>query len=118
VIKQTCLHLQKILKNMQPTKLFLNILLALMMTACDRSCSDGLEPLTERISCGTSVSENEGTVFLTKYDTINNIVSGTFEFTSRCAGWVRNYETKELAYPNTDSVFHITSGRFDIKIIN
>jgi hypothetical protein len=32
---------------MQPTKLFLNILLALMMTACDRSCSDGLEPLTE-----------------------------------------------------------------------
>ena len=39
-------------------------------------------------------------VFLTRFDTINKIVSGRFQFTGRCV----------------DSIKHITQGRFDLKI--
>jgi hypothetical protein len=69
----------------------------------------------QNISCWRSVCKNEGFVYLTKFDTLRSIVSGTFDFTTKCDRWLSSYETKEIANPN-DSSFYVKSGRFDIKL--
>jgi hypothetical protein len=64
------------------------------------------------------VGENTGSVFLTKFDTINRIVSGTFEFSARSAKGATGYgfvRMGNVVYVG-DSTVHITKGRFDIKL--
>ena len=56
-------------------------------------------------------SENSGQVYITKFDTINRIVSGTFEFTGRNA----------IFHPDTiqyvgDLTAQVKKGRFDVKL--
>ena len=65
--------------------------------------------------CWSFVCENGGQVFITKFDTINHIVSGTFEFSAKCAA--DSYGPSDLGniiYPR-DSIVHVKNGRFDIK---
>jgi len=52
---------------------------------------------------------NEGEVYLTKFDTINKIVSGRFSFKGKCAGYANDFKV------NGDSV-QITQGRFDVLL--
>lgn len=52
---------------------------------------------------------NEGEVYLTKFDTINKIVSGRFSFRGKCAGYADDFKV------NGDSV-QITQGRFDVML--
>jgi hypothetical protein len=52
---------------------------------------------------------NEGEVYLTKFDTINKIVSGRFSFKGKCAGYADDFKV------NGDSV-QITQGRFDVLL--
>ena len=58
--------------------------------------------------------ENCGQIYITKFDTINSIVSGRFEFSGRCAH--NNSVTIPIKYTG-DSIVHITDGRFDIKLM-
>ena len=53
-------------------------------------------------------------VFITKFDTINRIVSGTFEFMGRCAYVSR--DTLTNIYCSEESTVQITKGRFDVKL--
>jgi hypothetical protein len=48
-----------------------------------------------------------GEIYLTKFDTINNIVSGTFFYK------IKKYNIKN---DYNDTVANITEGRFDIKL--
>jgi len=64
--------------------------------------------------CPMFACENCGQVFITKLDTINRIVSGTFEFSGRCANYYPP-EVRPIEYVG-DSIVHITNGRFDIKL--
>ena len=52
---------------------------------------------------------NGGEVYLTKFDTINKIVSGRFSFKGKCAGYADDFKV------NGDSV-QITQGRFDVLL--
>lgn len=52
---------------------------------------------------------NEGEVYLTKFDTINKIVSGRFSFKGKCAGYADDFKV------NGDSV-EIIQGRFDVLL--
>jgi len=52
---------------------------------------------------------NEGEVYLTKFDTINKIVSGRFSFKGKCTGYADDFKV------NGDSV-QITQGRFDVLL--
>jgi hypothetical protein len=57
--------------------------------------------------------ENCGQIYLTKFDTINCIVSGRFEFSGRCA----DIFSPPIPIKYTgDSIVHVTNGRFDIKL--
>ena len=60
--------------------------------------------------------DNCGRVLITKFDTINRIVSGTFEFSGRCSlvDYDESGEAKILF--TGDSIVQITNGRFDIKL--
>ena len=51
---------------------------------------------------------NVGRVFFTKFDTVNNIASGRFEFSGQCAPCI-NGEIREVQKTQ------IASGRFDVK---
>jgi hypothetical protein len=55
--------------------------------------------------------ENCGKIFITKFDTINRIVSGTFEFSGRCADVLTSSPIRYIG----DSIVHITNGRFDVR---
>ncbi|MDR2886830.1 MAG: hypothetical protein LBV26_02335 [Bacteroidales bacterium] len=63
--------------------------------------------------CWYFVGENTGHVFITKFDTINRIVSGTFEFSARCSA--SSYRPDGLITYAGDSTVHVSNGRFDIK---
>lgn len=64
--------------------------------------------------CGFFACENCDQIFITKFDTINHIVSGRFKFSGRCARSV-SFVTQTAQYTG-DSTVHITEGRFDIKL--
>ncbi|WP_321424078.1 hypothetical protein [uncultured Bacteroides sp.] len=57
--------------------------------------------LIENGTCGGEY-ENIGSIFITKLDTIKNIVSGRFSFTLKCK--------------DSNSVVNVTDGRFDISL--
>lgn len=59
--------------------------------------------------CPQFYGRDNGEVILTRFDTINNIVSGRFHFQSQCAG-----VSDEII---GDSTVFITNGRFDAKLI-
>jgi hypothetical protein len=65
-------------------------------------------PFSTSSPCREYLTSTNGEVFITKFDTINKIVSGRFQFTGNCSN---------SSNPNTK---HITQGRFDLKfdIIN
>jgi hypothetical protein len=63
--------------------------------------------------CGAFAVENSGQVFVTKFDTINRIVSGTFEFSGRCASVFR--PDRPIVFSG-DSIVQITEGRFDTRL--
>ena len=58
-------------------------------------------------------SENSGSVFITKFDKKNRIVSGTFEFSGRSANY-SSLGRNSIEYLS-DSIVHITNGRFDVN---
>ena len=64
-------------------------------------------------TCVTFACENCGRVFITRFDTINRIVSGTFEFSGRCASVFPS--DRPLVFSG-DSIVHITEGQFDIRL--
>jgi hypothetical protein len=64
--------------------------------------------------CRAFVGENTGSVFFTKFDTINRIVSGTFEFTARCVNHFYG-PGDSITYAGNSTV-HVSNGRFDIKL--
>ncbi|MCL2027827.1 MAG: hypothetical protein FWG79_04990 [Bacteroidales bacterium] len=68
-------------------------------------------PSGTHLSCPGFAYEKCGSVNITRFDTINRIVSGTFNFIGRCA---RGFNTNQIEYVG-DSIVHITEGRFDIK---
>ena len=57
--------------------------------------------------------EDRGEIFITKFDTVNNIVSGIFEFTGREASF---YGYPERITYTGDSTAQVTDGRFDVKL--
>ena len=57
--------------------------------------------------CPYFIGKNTGNVILTRFDTINEIVSGRFYFDGICSD--------NNANPISDSVGYVTEGRFDIK---
>jgi hypothetical protein len=61
--------------------------------------------------------EDCGQVFITRFDTKNGIVSGTFEFSGRSAN-VRFDTLREnvIVQYTGDSIAHITEGRFDLQL--
>ena len=61
---------------------------------------------------------NCGQVFITKFDTVNRIVSGTFEFTVRRASSFGYYGTNlSVTYKEESStIVHATNGRFDVQL--
>ena len=63
---------------------------------------------TKLTGCNTYLGEQTGEIVLTKFDTINCIVSGKFQFAGQCELY---YNPKPL-----DILVSITSGRFDIKL--
>jgi hypothetical protein len=63
--------------------------------------------------CAGYGCENCGRVFITKFDIVNRIVSGTFEFSGRCTG---AYDPRWPMEFRGDSIVHITEGRFDIRL--
>ncbi|MDR2886828.1 MAG: hypothetical protein LBV26_02325 [Bacteroidales bacterium] len=66
--------------------------------------------------CWYFVGENTGYVFLTKFDTINRIVSGTFEFSARCVDhFYGPHHVGNIEYAG-DSTVQVSNGRFDIKL--
>ena len=75
-----------------------------------------LEKFHAENECWSFVGENAGHVFITKFDTINRIVSGTFEFSARCAtGSFGPSHLGNIIYAG-DSIVQISDGRFDIKL--
>ena len=56
--------------------------------------------------CPSFIGKNTGSVILTRFDTVNKIVSGRFSFDGICSDINRS--------PIGDSAVHITEGRFDI----
>jgi hypothetical protein len=69
-----------------------------------------LIPLVDT-GCRTFACENCGHVFITRFDTINKVVSGRFEFSGRCSANYPDYIPIEYT---GDSIVRITEGRFDI----
>jgi hypothetical protein len=63
-------------------------------------------------NCASFCCQNCGQVFITRFDTINWIVSGRFEFSGRC-GYFPN--SGEPPIYTGDTIVHITQGRFDVK---
>jgi len=61
----------------------------------------GYYPTTTISLCREYLAPTNGEVFFTKFDTINKIVSGRFQFTGYCV--------------DSTNVKHITQGRFDLK---
>jgi hypothetical protein len=59
-------------------------------------------------SCFLFGGKNIGEVTLSKFDTINRIVSGTFQFVGRC------YD--DLFEVPGDSTVNVSNGRFDVKL--
>lgn len=55
-------------------------------------------------------------VFITKLDTVNRIVSGTFEFSGRCASLTFDELREPKIIFTGDSIAQITNGRFDVKL--
>lgn len=55
---------------------------------------------------------SNGILEITKYDSIQNIVSGTFSFTA-----YKSYNNNKTNYGSCDSCIKITKGRFDINNI-
>ncbi|OAV71880.1 hypothetical protein Barb4_00321 [Bacteroidales bacterium Barb4] len=56
-------------------------------------------------------TENSGEIYLTRFDTINKVVSGTFSFRagkSELVSWRGKY--------TGDTVVNVTQGRFDLKL--
>lgn len=70
----------------------------------------------EETKCrGFAYNGNSGRVFITKFDTINRIVSGRFEFSGRCSN-LRHDTLGNFLYTG-DSIIQVTDGRFDIRLI-
>jgi hypothetical protein len=63
--------------------------------------------------CWWFACENCNQIFITKFDTINRIVSGTFEFTAKCA----RRTIGNLPEYYGDSVVQVTEGRFDVRLL-
>jgi len=61
----------------------------------------GYYPSTNVSLCREYLPSSGSEVFITKFDTINKIVSGRFQFTGYCV--------------DSTNVKHITQGRFDLK---
>ncbi len=61
--------------------------------------------------------ENCSQIFITNFDTINCIVSGTFEFLGKCAYISQGHvDTLTNVYCSEESTVRVTDGRFDIKL--
>ena len=60
--------------------------------------------------------ENCGRILITKFDTINSIVSGTFEFQGRCSSLDYDESGERIISFTGDPIVQITNGRFDIKL--
>lgn len=65
--------------------------------------------IVDVLGCYQYLILNEGEVYLTKFDTINKIVSDRFSFKGKCAGHGDDFKV------NGDSV-QITQGRFDVLL--
>jgi hypothetical protein len=62
---------------------------------------------TDLLNCVSYQSYNTGNITLTKFDTVNFIVSGTFESNINCAFYKKEFLPDSIS---------ITNGRFDIKL--
>ena len=70
--------------------------------------SAGFAPYDDICSCFYYRKENTGQVILSKFDTVNLIVSGRFYFDGQCS----DIDFKPIG----DSIIYVTDGRFDIKL--
>jgi hypothetical protein len=66
-------------------------------------------------SCLMYACEDCGEAFITRFDTVNHVVSGRFEFSGRCAVYLGTPTEPELEYTGYATA-QITKGRFDISI--
>ena len=66
--------------------------------------------------CDYFSCNNCGKVFLAKFDTINCIVSGRFEFLGRCSSLTFDESGETKIIFTGDSIVQITNGRFDLKL--
>ena len=60
--------------------------------------------------CWAYCGENVGEVFLTRFDTINNVVSGRFQFSAQC------YSHIDRLVDGAPAI-QVTDGRFDIELL-
>ena len=72
--------------------------------------------MVETRSCWGFGCEDCGRIFIKRFDTINRIVSGTFEFSGRCAAHHIYRDTSGNLQYVGDSVVHVTQGRFDVRL--
>ena len=66
--------------------------------------------------CDNFGCDNCGRILITKFDTINRIVSGTFEFSGRCSEITFDESGDPKILFIGDSTVQVTDGRFDIRL--
>jgi hypothetical protein len=62
--------------------------------------------------CPFFAVKDKGEVILTKFDTVNCIASGRFNFPGQCASYLLQ---DTIIYSTTDSIVYVKDGRFDVK---